>query len=271
MSPPLIAPMRRPLGQSGLMIPPVLWDCGGHLDQPILLSCLSAGLDAFFLPSDIDLDVEFSLRRYLESAPARPQFWIGARTDELMPRGAPQVRERLARWGRCAAVVLEDADISDLKGGRAFQRLLELRQDGLAQAVALQASDLSTAVWLLENSAAQALLAPCGLADPSALRSLAPAAKALGMGLVAVEPGEAIWSPPPTMQPATDLEFRLGEPLITAAFLSPPTSLEELEAIRAAIAHPPTSAQREALWAAFCAQVPAPEPPKRRKSSEAEG
>lgn len=273
MPPPLkhgvpLAP--RPLGQTGLFTSPVIWQVESKPDSGVLNELSARGLDAFFWPSDCEAPLgQFELSR--SATPDHARTWLGVGADDLMPRDMPRVRKRLAEAARCDVIVLEDADISDLKGGRAFQRLLELRHEGAVAAIAIQAGDLNTARWVLENTAAQVLVLPFGLGDLTAAYTLLPDAQQLGFAVVAQAPAETVWTPALPYDVSTDLAYRVSTPGVCASLAPMPANIDDVKLAVHGLAAPMSESSHQAWWAEFSERIPAPTARKGRTSADPEG
>lgn len=254
----------RPLGHTGLSAPPIIW----RADEPIgwndrlLQACRRAGANWFFLPSDLADD---DLHRFVQlQAIADEAFHIllGVTSEELKPRDSPDVRRRLSLLRSCIGVILEDASPTELKAGRVFQRLSQLRDDGHIRLTALATEDMAAAQWIVQNTAAQVVCAPYGLADQTAAFALLPLAAEIHTAFIATRPPRAIWPLPPGMALESDVSFRIANERVTAQVESLPATTAELERMLEAVNQPMPAAEREEWWRRFAAHVPPPKKPR---------
>lgn len=249
---------------AGVRVPPIIWEVGpDRVEQPefatIVQACVRLGASEFYLPAASDVTV---IERFAQTA--APHVLLGMQAEHLLPRGSPAARQRIraAREGRTSGVLLEDVASVELKGGRVFQRMAQLRDEGLVQFLALDAADVAAAEWMVEHTPAHAVCVPYGLEDQTAGYALLATAEELATAVFARRPARTIWTPPDEITPDLDLGFRLGDARVTACIEPLPGSEDELESrVRAASDSMPAPA-RARWWSAFQQQVPAP--PKAR-------
>lgn len=248
--------------------PKVFWEVttdrlGGPDAGETVLACVRRSAQRFYLPASLDLfDVQYfaELAGRAEEPPApRPLVTLGLHAEHLLPRGSPAARERIRalREAKCSCrmILLEDAALIDLKGGRVFHRLTQLRDE--VRDVGLSADDMPSAEWMVENTPAQAICIPFGLADQTARYSLLSAAAGLGTAVFAHRPSRPLWHPTPPPTDEADLAYRAGEPRV--ALIEPlPWSPAELESVLHALAQPMPESERQHWWAQFQQHVPAP-------------
>jgi hypothetical protein len=125
----------RPLPRAGgESIAPLVWRIeplspGATPPLTILWAAIAMG-GWVFVPADLpDADLRW-VKEVLDARPrdlagpvAKPSVVMGVRGEDLATRSASRVRERLAALGlaSCAAVMREEADPIELKGGRPYQ------------------------------------------------------------------------------------------------------------------------------------------------------
>src|SRR5437764_478849 len=104
------------------------------------------------------------------AVPAQMNIAISVNTPAVLERNARPVQDELARQKRqrCDAVIVDDATTTELKGGRLFHRLSQLRDEELTSLIILSAPDPLAAEWMVENTAAQGVIVPFSRADQSA-------------------------------------------------------------------------------------------------------
>jgi hypothetical protein len=268
---PWLAP--RPLPRAGGdSIVPLVWRVmplrpGAEPPLSILWAAVATG-EWVYVPTDVS-DAELAwvtkvfdshtaeLTRTLRSR----SLIVGARGEDLAARGASRLRERLAALGAasCAAVMLEEADPIELKGGRAYQRLTQLRDAGVTRLIFLEATDVPNAEWLIENTAAHAVSLPLGVADLTAAYGLLDIAKEVGTAVLARRPERAVWNATAGWDgPTSHVPFCLSDPRVAAVIEPLPATYERLNDLLVAAAFPIPDQVRESIWAAFQREVPRP-------------
>ena len=193
----------RPLPRAGGdSIAPLVWRVGplGHgADPPLTILWAAVALGEWvYVPTDVP-DAELAwVKKVFDSRTAELTRTLRSRSLIIGRAGrgpAPRpalapVRERLGALGasNCAAVMLEEADPIELKGGLAYQRLTQLRDAGVTRLIFLEATDVPNAEWLIENTAAHAVSLPFGVADLTAAYGLLDIAKEVGTAVLARRP-----------------------------------------------------------------------------------
>ena len=253
----------RQIARAGVRVPPIIWEVAPEqVDRPeraaIVEACVRLGASDFYLPAATDPK---TMERFAQSA-AASNVLLGLHAEHLLPRGSPAARERLRAAGRARGLLLEDVASVELKGGRVFQRMAQLRDDGLVQFLALDASDVAAAEWMVEHTPAHAVCVPYGLADQTAAYTLLGAAEELATAVFARRPARATWAPPDAITDDLDLGFRVADARVTACIEPLPGSVHELEARLRAASDPMPASARERWWSAFQQQVPAPPKPR---------
>jgi hypothetical protein len=267
---------QRPLPRAGGdSISPLVWritPLGTGADPPLtVLWAAVAGGEWVYVPADMP-DAElawvkkvFDAHSIEATRAARSRsLVIGVRGEDLAARRAARVRERLAALGAtsCAAVMLEEADPVELKGGRTYQRLTQLRDAGVIRLIFLEANDVPNAEWLIENTAAHAVSLPYGVADQTAAYGLLDIAKEVGTAVLARRPDRRVWNAPAGSDlPTWHLRFCLSDPRIAAAVEPLPDTNDRLTDLAASAATSMSDDEvksRERLWTAFQEQVPKP-------------
>jgi hypothetical protein len=262
---PSLAP--RPLPRAGgESIAPLVWRIGPldpTADPPLTVPRAAIVMGGwFFVPAEVpDADLGWLKNVFNSYALQKLSVVMGVRGEDLAGRSASRVRERLAAIGAdaCAAVMLEEADPIELKGGRAYQRLTQLRDAGVTRLIFLEATDVPNAEWLIENTAAHAVSLPLGVGDQTASYGLLDVAKEVGTAVLARRPERVVWNAPAGWKdPAANASFCLADARVAAVVEPLPGTADGLSSLLAAAAHPMPDAERAALWAAFEQQVPKP-------------
>jgi hypothetical protein len=188
---------------------------------------------------------------------------IGVRSAELMSRDLSPLRRRLQAGGAHdrVAVLLEDTTPRDLKTGRPYQRLSQLREQKLAALIFLRAADVPSAQWMVENTPAAAVIIPYGLADLTAQYALLDLAAASGTALIVDAPSQAIWTIPPAHSEVTNLGYCLAEPRLAAVIEPLPPTLAKLHARLQTMDHPVSCEDQAAVWDSFQQNVQRPNAP----------
>jgi hypothetical protein len=268
---PWLAP--RPLPRAGGdSIAPLVWRIeplspGATPPLTVLWAAIAMG-GWVFVPADLpDADLRWvkealdARPRDVAAAGAKPSVAIGVRGEDLAARSASRVRERLAALGSasCAAVMLEEADPIELKGGRPYQRLAQLRDAGVTRLIFLEATDVPNAEWLIENTAAHAVSLPFGVADQTAAYGLFDVAREVGTAVLARRPVRTVWNAPAGWDnPRSHVPFCLTDARVAAVIEPLPETDERLVGLLAAARSPLPDEVRASLWTAFQQQVPKP-------------
>jgi hypothetical protein len=249
----------RQLGRTAeVLVPPVIWRAGGDVrDDDVVERAIEAGADWFFVPADQAIG-DALLRPICDG---EAELIVGVSLDSLLQRRTPPIFERLP--GRaCGGVMLQEGVATDLKGGRPFHRLMQLRDAGRARLILLEAADVAEAEWMVDHTPAQAVSLPYGLIDQTARYRVLPAAAENGTALLAREPeSPPAWEHDP-IDPLASVAFGAAESPITSLLQPLPRDRESLDQILASIRNPMPDEQRQRWWEAFSKQVP--EPPKPR-------
>ena len=258
LDPSRLAP--RPLPRADVSISPIIWELS-HLDlSPQLLSAASAaGANWFFIPESVAHD---ELER-AATLLAELSLIIGIDTQQLLSRRSTPLEQRLAalRLSRCEAVMLQHAEITELKAGRPFHRLNQLRDSGRTRLAFVEAADAADAEWIIESSPAHAVSVPYGLRDQLVTYRAFKAAAEMGTALFARRTRHALWSV--DQADDADVSFRAGEAAITSIIEPLPRDSAQLQHTLGAVARPMPDEERERWWAQFQAAVPAPPKPPR--------
>jgi hypothetical protein len=268
---PQLAP--RPLPRAGgESIAPLVWRVGPlspAADPPLTILWAAVALGGWvFVPTDVP-DAELAwVKKVFDSQPTEVARTVrsrsvvmGVRGEDLAARRASRLYERLAGLGAtsCAAVMLEEADPIELKGGRAYQRLTQLREAGVIRLIFLEATDVPNAEWLIENTAAHAVSLPFGVADLTAAYGLLDIAKEVGTAVLARRPERIVWNATAGWdKPTMHVPFCLSDPRVAAVIEPLPATDERLTYLVAAASSPIPNQVRESIWAAFQQEVPKP-------------
>jgi hypothetical protein len=179
---------------------------------------------------------------------------ISVNSPKVLERNARPVHEELAKLGRkrCEAVILDDATPTELKGGRLFHRLSQLRDEELTSLLILSAPDSLAAEWMVENTAAHGVIVPFSRADQSAGFRVLDKATDVGCALLA------------RAKDLEDIRLILAEPRITVAIIPAPASEVELEELERIVRAGPDTAYRDEEWEKYRASH---EPPAKLRSS----
>jgi hypothetical protein len=262
---PGLAP--RPLPRAGgESISPLVWRVepqrpGAAPPLTILWVAMAAGGWVFVPPDVPDADLSWLKKAFTSRTIESPSIVMGVRGEDLAGRSATRVRERLAALGMtaCAAVMLEEADPLELKGGRAYQRLTQLRDAGVTRLIFLEATDVPNAEWLIENTAAHAVSLPFGVGEQTARYGLLDVAKEVGTAVLAHRPTQPVWNAPAGWdKPRSHVPFCLADARVAAVIEPLPDTDEHLANLLAAVASPVSDTVRDELWTGFQQQVPRP-------------
>jgi hypothetical protein len=243
-------------------VPPFIWRISAisGLLPDLLQTCRALNMTWLLLPTSLADDSLVQLALLLDaSAPEEPwSLVLGIRADSLRPRVPAGFHGRLAalRRSRIAAALLESTDANEVKAGWPFHRLAQLRDQGVIDLFLAEADDPLTAEWLVEHSPAHAVSVPFGTRDLNAQYRVLPAARELGMALLAAPPEREGDSLP------ADIAYAAAEPAITSILLDLPADVQQLTRCVAAFRAPTPPDARQTLWAAYQAAHPAPPKPR---------
>lgn len=235
----------RRMGRSGIAVSPIIWEMGEADVLPEMIDlAIRRGADWFLLPSPLDPAI----------APARGHLAVGVSLESVLARGN-RLEERFTRLpGRCCrAVLLQGAIPGDLKGGRPFHRLQQLRDKGRFDLILIDAADAPDAEWFVEHTAAHGVCLPYDPAEQTARYRVLGKARDFGVAVLAR--GAA-------SHDERSLAFRLGDADVAAAVEPLPLDAAAFDRCLRAAAAPLSAEHRSALWAEFQRRVP--EPPRPR-------
>ncbi len=255
----------RLLGRTQRPVSPLLWRLGdAPIEVDILTRAARAGANWLYLSHDAPEETVGAIRESLARVNVAFSFVIGIAVDALQSRAATPLQQRLAALGvkNCAAVMLQNVVAADVKSGRPFHRLMQLRDRGLVQTFWIESQTCADAEWMIENTPAHALSLPFGVLDQTARYRVAAASIELGTAIVAAPVASPVWQPPKSVGPAADIAYSSGESAIASILRPFPATHGDLEAMLSAAAHPMPEADREDWWKLFQQVVPStPKPP----------
>lgn len=250
------------LGRTGTAVPPMIWEMTEAFventsGEEILRACTRYQVNWLLLPQLLSPAVLERMKTTLGGVEDNQRWTIvlGADAESLRSRNARFVEDRLALLGRqkCLAIMLESAAIIDVKSGWPFHRLMHLRDRGLTELFFIEAEDCAAAEWFVEHSPAHAIGLPFGIEDQTARYRLLDMAASVGTALLAR-----------SVNSDEDRRFVAAEPGIAALIQPLPESVEGVESILRAMAHPISADERSRHWEQFKQRVP--EPPRPRSA-----
>jgi hypothetical protein len=154
--------------------------------------------------------------------------------------------------------MLQRVEITELKAGRPFHRLAQLRDAGRTQLAMLEAPDVADAEWMVESTPAHAISLPFDLSDQLAKYRVLPAAREMGTAILSRRAAPARWPLDPPASAAENIAFRAGEEDVAAVIEPLAEDVKTLELLLAAVRSPMPPAEREQWWTRFQAHVPPP-------------
>ncbi len=231
-------PPRRRLGRTAVELPPVIWELDRPPAESIIDSCTRRAADWVATTGDFVWPLPPALRVVLE-----------VDVQELLSVGDRLVRTRLADLGRTTAdaVVLRGVTPGELKGGRPFQRLSALREEGLTSLLLIDTPDALSAEWIADNTPIHGLIVPFDRGDQAARYRLFDVAADAGVGLLAR---------------TSNVSFALAHEAIVSAVVPLPPGPGDCRSILDAAAAPLPKDEVDLHWQAY--QAANPPPPKLR-------
>jgi hypothetical protein len=262
MSHPIAQLEKRMLGRSGTAVAPLLWELTFPPDAGIARAVLKAGANWFLLPASVPIDAIKGVVAPLTALDG-VRIVVGTTAEELITRTrrAEVLRIEALAPLRCAAVMVQSADLSQMKSGGPFHRTGNLRQQAKCEFVFAEASSAADADWIISNSPAHAVSVPFGIADQSAGFGVLALGEELGTAIIAHPPQQAIWKTDPPA-PAEEISFVLSYPQVAMAIAPFPRSIEEAQELLFAASAPIDAAQRQQLWSRFQEAVKPPPKPR---------
>jgi hypothetical protein len=245
----------RPLPRADISIPPVVWQLTNDVTPQVVSEAVDAGTDWLFIPEDVDPE---RLRR-ARSLLVGMSLIVGVDTEQLLSRRSRPLEQRLEALGReqCDGVMLQHAEITELKAGRPFHRLNQLRDKGKTKLAFIEAADAADAEWIIESTPAHGVSVPFDLHDQLVKYRVFASAAEMGTALLSRRSSRAMWTND-LRDGDADICFRVGDGGVTSIVESLPTEVSVLRHVLSLVQQPMVASEREKWWSAFQAAVPAP-------------
>jgi hypothetical protein len=232
--------------RAGIEISRIIWcldarDAAQHVTQLFKHFSCPAGLWVY-IPSTIPDTPLLGIDSILKQNVDEPvSLIVGLTAESIRRRLSNPLQDRLKLLGvsSCAAVMLEDVDVLDVKSGWPFHRLGALRDQGLLKMFFTEAHDIAAAEWLVEHSPTYGVSVPFGIDDQSVKFRLLQTAQDLGTAIFARSTGR---------NSADDIRLRASEQGVAAQIESLPHGNDELQRMIAALQHPMHETDRAKLW-----------------------
>jgi hypothetical protein len=246
--------------RAGIEVPKVIWnwkDDNAEKSLQFLSSHFSSSVGLWlYVSSEIKKVSLAALGAALrENFGQSVSLILGLTAESIRRRAMNPLQDRLKILGlpNCAAIMLEDVDVLDVKSGWPFHRLGALRDQGLLKMFFTEAHDIAAAEWLVEHSPTYAVSVPFGIEDQSVKFRLLNTARDLGT---------AIFARPLATNSLDDLRLRASEQGTVAQIESLPRNEEEVDKIVDALAHPMDETERIKLWESYREKTPEPAKPR---------
>lgn len=256
---PTEPPPSRPIVRGGgRAVPFIVWELSRQPSN-VIERCLERGADWFVIPHSISND---DLRRWMQRLNGAHGI-LGIDSAALSLRSTQTIDDRLHAAGpaKLDAILLQNISLGQIKEGRIFHRVAQLRERGRVELCVVEADSLAEAEWMLRHTPAQGVALRYGIGDQSARYRILPEAAELDTAIFARRPPAPVW-PIENVEIHRDLSFLAANAHITAVIEPLPETKEQVDASVDAVRTPMSAGEVERLWQEFCQHVC--EPPKPR-------